>query len=39
MATAALIPCARYRIEPDCGHFAWLERPGSVRQALASICR
>lgn len=39
MATAALIPGAQYRIEPDCGHFAWLERPGSVRQALMSICR
>lgn len=39
MATAALIPGARYKIEPDCGHFAWLERPGSVRQAVASICR
>jgi pimeloyl-ACP methyl ester carboxylesterase len=39
IATAALIPGAQYRIEPDCGHFAWLERPGSVRQALMSICR
>jgi len=39
IATAALIPGAQYAVEPDCGHFAWLERPGSVRQALASICR
>lgn len=39
IATAALIAGARYRIEPDCGHFPWLERPGSVRAALASICR
>jgi pimeloyl-ACP methyl ester carboxylesterase len=29
LATAALIPGARCRIEPECGHFAWLERPGS----------
>ena len=36
VATAALIPGARYQIE-DCGHFAWLERPGSVRKALESI--
>ena len=28
---------ARCRIEPECGHFAWLERPGSVRQAPDSI--
>jgi hypothetical protein len=39
MATAALIPGAQYRIEPDCGYFAWLEHPGSVRQAVPSICR
>ena len=37
VATAALIPGAHYRIEPDCGHFAWIERPGSVRAALDSI--
>jgi pimeloyl-ACP methyl ester carboxylesterase len=37
IATAALIPGAQYRIEPGCGHFTWLERPGSVRAALASI--
>jgi pimeloyl-ACP methyl ester carboxylesterase len=39
IATAALIAGARFRLEPDCGHFPWLERPGSVRAALASICR
>ena len=38
IATAALIPGARYRIESDCGHFPWLERPGSVREALEAIC-
>jgi pimeloyl-ACP methyl ester carboxylesterase len=27
----------RYQIE-DCGHFPWLERPGSVRAALDRIC-
>jgi pimeloyl-ACP methyl ester carboxylesterase len=37
IASAALIPGARYRIEPDCRHFPWLERPGSVRQALEEI--
>ena len=39
IATAALIPSADYRIEPDCGHFTWIERPGSVRAALDSIRR
>jgi pimeloyl-ACP methyl ester carboxylesterase len=37
IATAALIPGARYIVEPDCGHFPWLERPGSVRAALDSL--
>ena len=37
IATAALIPGAQYQIE-DCGHFPWLERPGSVRGALERIC-
>jgi pimeloyl-ACP methyl ester carboxylesterase len=37
IASAALIPGARHQIEPDCGHFAWLEHPGSIRQALDSI--
>jgi len=39
IATAALIPGASHRIEPDCGHFPWLEHPGSVRAALDSISR
>jgi proline iminopeptidase len=37
IATAALIPGARYVVEPDCGHFPWIERPGSVRQALEQV--
>lgn len=37
VASAGLIPGARYQIE-DCGHFPWLERPGSVRAALDRIC-
>lgn len=39
IATAALIPGASYQIEPGCGHFLWLEHPGSVRVALDTICR
>jgi pimeloyl-ACP methyl ester carboxylesterase len=38
VASAALIPGARPMIEDDCGHFPWLERPGSVRRAVQSIC-
>jgi len=37
MASAGLIPDAQYQIEKDCGHFPWLERPGSVRKALDRI--
>ena len=37
IASAALIPGARYRVEKDCGHFPWLERPGSVRAVLDGI--
>jgi len=37
VASASLIPGAQYQIE-DCGHFPWLERPGSVRKALERIC-
>ena len=36
VASAGLIPGAQYQIE-DCGHFPWLERPGSVRKALEHI--
>lgn len=38
VASAALIPGAQHRIEAGCGHFLWLERPGSVRRALEHIC-
>ena len=38
VASAALIPGARHVIEDDCGHFIWLERPGSVRRALQGVC-
>lgn len=37
MASAALIPGARYEVLDDCGHFVWLECPGSVRRALDSL--
>jgi pimeloyl-ACP methyl ester carboxylesterase len=37
VASAALIPGARYIIEDDCGHFPWLERPGAARRALDGI--
>ena len=38
IASAGLIPGAQCQIEEDCGHFPWLERPGSVRKALEHIC-
>jgi pimeloyl-ACP methyl ester carboxylesterase len=37
VASAALVPGAQYQIE-DCGHFPWLEHPGSIRKALQRIC-
>jgi len=37
IASAELIPGARFVVEADCGHFPWLERPGSVRHALEDI--
>jgi pimeloyl-ACP methyl ester carboxylesterase len=37
IASAALIAGARYQVEEKCGHFPWLERPGSVLRALESI--
>lgn len=37
VASASLIPGARWIVEDDCGHFVWLERPGSVRRALETI--
>jgi pimeloyl-ACP methyl ester carboxylesterase len=36
-ASAALIPGARCQVEVDCGHFPWIERPGSVRKALPLV--
>jgi pimeloyl-ACP methyl ester carboxylesterase len=37
IASAALIPEARYEVLDDCGHFVWLESPGSVRRVLDSL--
>lgn len=37
IASAALIPGARYVVEEECGHFPWIERPGSVRKALEQV--
>jgi proline iminopeptidase len=36
-ASAALIPDAHYEVLDDCGHFLWLESPGSVRRALDAV--
>ena len=37
IASAALIPDARYEILDDCGHFIWLESPGSVRRVVDAV--
>ena len=37
IASAALIPGARYEVLDDCGHFVWLEYPGSVRRVLDGL--
>jgi pimeloyl-ACP methyl ester carboxylesterase len=37
IASAALIPGARYEVLDECGHFIWLESPGSVRRALDAV--
>ena len=37
VASAGLIPGAEVQIEEDCGHFPWLERPGSIRKALERL--
>jgi pimeloyl-ACP methyl ester carboxylesterase len=37
VASADLIPGAQHQIK-NCGHFPWLEHPGSVRKALERIC-
>ena len=38
IASAALIPGARYEVLDECGHFVWLEFPGSVRRVLDESC-
>ncbi len=35
--TAALVPGARVKTIPDCGHFPWLERPGALRRIIESF--
>ncbi|HLX32824.1 MAG TPA: alpha/beta hydrolase [Gaiellaceae bacterium] len=37
LRTAALIPGARVEVIPACGHFPWLETPGEVAKAVASM--
>ncbi len=37
IASAALIPGARYEVLDECGHFVWLEFPGSVRRVLDGL--
>jgi proline iminopeptidase len=37
IASAALVPDARYEVLDDCGHFIWLEHPGSVRRVLDTV--
>jgi pimeloyl-ACP methyl ester carboxylesterase len=39
LETAKLIPGARVALIPECGHFPWLERPGEVARAVASMVR
>jgi pimeloyl-ACP methyl ester carboxylesterase len=35
--SAALIPGARLAVIAGCGHFPWIERPGSIRSALLEL--
>jgi proline iminopeptidase len=35
--TAALVPHAQARIEPDTGHFLWLEKPGVLRGIVTEL--
>lgn len=37
VASAALMTAAEVTVVPNCGHMIWLERPGSVRQALDQL--
>jgi pimeloyl-ACP methyl ester carboxylesterase len=38
-ATVERIPGAWLQLEPQVGHFLWLERPGLVRAALDRLAR
>ncbi len=35
--SAALIPGAQLEVVADCGHFPWIEQPGSVRAAVLDL--
>lgn len=35
--SAALVPGARVEIVDECGHFPWLEQPGSIARAVAGL--
>jgi pimeloyl-ACP methyl ester carboxylesterase len=35
--TAELIPGAKVVVAPGCGHFPWIDRPGSVRRAVEAF--
>jgi pimeloyl-ACP methyl ester carboxylesterase len=37
VASAALMPNAEVKVLPQCGHFVWLDQPGSVRAGLESL--
>jgi len=37
IASAALMPNAEVRVLPGCGHFVWLDQPGSVGAGLDSL--
>jgi pimeloyl-ACP methyl ester carboxylesterase len=36
-ATCALMPGGQFVVVEECGHFPWLERPGSVRGAIETF--
>ena len=36
-ATCALVPGGQFVAVEECGHFPWLERPGSVRGAVETF--
>jgi len=37
VSSAALMPMAEVKVLPKCGHFVWLDQPGSVREGLDSL--